>query len=146
MTNIRVERVLNVPKSYIWSIVGSYDKSPSKNYNLEITKIGDPENDGIGTERILHNGKRKIYERIVGAKKEEYFEYEILSGMPVKYYKGRAEFFDAGDGTRIVWTGEFMANNFVYDFIVRFLVRQAIVKTIDGLSQGYFDSSREEAN
>lgn len=66
MTNIRVERVLNVPKSYIWSIVGSYDKSPSKSYDLEITKIGDPENDGIGTERILHSGKRKVYERIVG--------------------------------------------------------------------------------
>lgn len=140
MTNIRVERVLNVPKSYIWSIVGSYDKSPTKSYNLEITKIGDPENDGIGTERILHSGKRKVFERIVGAKKEEYFEYEILSGMPVKYYKGRAEFFDAGDGTRIVWTGEFKAKNSIYGFIVKMLVRNAIIKTIEGLEQSYINS------
>lgn len=139
MGNVRIERIISVPRSYIWSIVGSFDKSPSKSYRLEISKHGDPDKEGIGTERILYSGNAKVYERITGAKREEYFEYEILSGMPVKYYKGRAEFYDADDGTRIVWTGDYKAVNLLYDLLVRILVSNAILKTIKSLEQSYID-------
>ncbi|WP_128426663.1 SRPBCC family protein [Gudongella oleilytica] len=139
MGNIKIERIIPVPRSYIWSIVGSFDKSPSKSYRLEISKHGDPDKEGIGTERILYSGNVKVYERIISAKREEHFEYEILSGMPVKYYKGRAEFFDAEDGTRIVWTGDYKAGNLIYGLLVRILVSKAIIKTIKGLEQNYID-------
>ncbi|MDY0256021.1 hypothetical protein [Gudongella oleilytica] len=60
MGNVRIERIISVPRSYIWSIVGSFDKSPSKSYRLEISKHGDPDKEGIGTERILYSETQKF--------------------------------------------------------------------------------------
>lgn len=137
MRTIRVERYIDVPRPWIWDIVGSYDKSPSKAFRLEITKRGDALLHGVGTERVLYSGRRKVYERITSAKPQEFFEYEILSGLPLDYYRGRAEFFEQGSGTRIIWAGEYNTRNILISLIIGFAVKRTINKTIDGLRDQY---------
>lgn len=143
MTKIRVERIIDVPRAWIWGIVGSFDKSPSDSFSLEITREGDPSLHGVGTERVLISGNRKVHERIIGSKPEEYFEYEILSGMPVEYYQGRAEFHTQGSGTRIVWSGEYESKNFIISFFIGHAVKRTINKTIDGLRDQYRSETKK---
>jgi hypothetical protein len=137
MKKIRVERYIDVPRAWIWDILGSYDKSPSKSFRLEITKRGDALLHGVGTERILYSGRRKVYERITSAKPQEFFEYEILSGLPLDYYRGRAEFFEQRSGTRIIWAGEYNTRNILTSLILGHAIKLTINKTIDGLRDQY---------
>jgi len=46
-------------------------------------------------------------ERVIALVPEERFEYELISGLPVRNYRATVTLTDAGDGTDIHWSSSF---------------------------------------
>jgi uncharacterized protein YndB with AHSA1/START domain len=84
------------------------------------------------SDRKRLNGKPYVMkERVVSLEPEERLEYELLSGLPVRKYRGVVTLTDEGDGTAIHWRASFKSP---WPFLGG-LWRGAMLKVISDVSE-----------
>jgi uncharacterized protein YndB with AHSA1/START domain len=72
-----------------------------------IERPGSPDPDGVGTVRILRTGRYTLREEIVAFQRPRLVAYRVLSGIPVRDYRGETTLTPAPDGTDIHWRATF---------------------------------------
>jgi hypothetical protein len=82
-----------------WSPVGSF----------ELVTPGDGTPEGVGAIRVFHTGRIHSRERVVTAKPNQIFSYELVSGLAVRDYKAVVTLLPAegGSGTVVRWRSTF---------------------------------------
>ncbi len=105
MKSLLVERTIKVPLDKVWAAV-DFTKAQGP-YPVVMVKDGDPSRNGVGSQRIITFGKRRVVESLESIDPPHSYTYAIISGSPVKYYLGKAEFVSKGEFTEIRWSGEF---------------------------------------
>ena len=80
------------------------DYTPIRRVDMEIKGEGDP--NGVGAVRALHLIGPPTRERVLVHEPPERFEFEVLSGPPVRRYIGRQTFEPEGAGTRVTYAIE----------------------------------------
>ena len=82
-----------------------------------LEREGAPPPDGVGAVRVLASDRRGldgrrvvVREEVVAYEPPERLEYKLLSGLPLRDYRGTVELADAADGgTDITWRSQFDA-------------------------------------
>lgn len=86
-----------------WSRWGPYDETA-------LEQAGAPDPHGAGSIRRLNLGKYATRERVVVFEPAERLEYEVVSGIPVRDYRGVVTLERVPDGgTAIRWRSSFKA-------------------------------------
>ena len=80
------------------------DFTPIRRVEMEAEGEGAP--DGIGAIRALHLLGPPVRERVLAHERPVRFEFEVLSGAPVRTYRGWQTFEPEGAGTRVVYSIE----------------------------------------
>jgi hypothetical protein len=105
---IEIEHTAHSPasRSQVWAkladLRGWHDWGPWTKTELD----GDIRT--MVSERKRLTGKPYVMkERVIALEPEQRFEYELLSGLPVKHYRGVVTLTDEGEGTAIHWRSTF---------------------------------------
>jgi len=102
-----VQRTVHAPLDKVWAIAGDFSKSPDTSLPTEIVCKGDEANGRVGCERKIKMGALLVHERLDAIDPPNSYTYSMLSGSPVKYYRGKVAFTAEGENTRIRWSVEF---------------------------------------
>ena len=129
---IQIEHTAHSPKrrSEVWAklsdLEGWHEWGPWSETKL------DGEIHTMVAERKRLTGKPYVMkERVLALEPEERFEYELLSGLPVRGYRGVVRLADEPDGTAIHWSSTF---NSPWPFLGG-LWRGAMLKVISDVSE-----------
>lgn len=125
---IEVTAESTAPRQAVWAVLadsehyadwGVWDRS-------EIEQPGRTERQGLGAVRALTQGRRVLREEVVAFEPGSRFDYQVLSGIPVRDYVGRVDLTDNGrGGTTISWRSSFSALP-VIDVLVRRKLQRVI--------------------
>ena len=104
---LTVERLFQFPIEQVWALAGDFARWPHPTMPSQIVKEGDPQNGGIGSERLVKIGRSMFRERLDAIDPPHSYKYTMLSGAPVKSYIGNVKLLPEGEQTRVHWTCEF---------------------------------------
>jgi hypothetical protein len=130
-----IERVINVPLEKVWPIAGDFTKSPDPKLPIKIVNKGDSTKMGVGCERKIQSGKTIFHERLTSIDPPNSYSYEMLSGSPVKYQRGKVEFKSVGDSTHVKWSVEFSPKYPGTGWLFRLVTRKFYNKFIDEMER-----------
>lgn len=94
----------------VWALLADATTWPSWSSfdDAEIERPGDDEPQGIGTLRRFRRGRVKTRERIVAFEPPVHVAYTLLSGLPLRDYRGDVTLTPTGTGgTDIHWQSEY---------------------------------------
>lgn len=126
-----VERTINVPLEKLWPTAGDFTKSPDPSLLIKIVKKGDETRLGVGCERQIYSGKTIFHERLNSIDPPNSFSYEMLSGSPTKYQRGKVWFKAVGESTHIKWETEFAPKIPCTGWIIKLVTKRFYNKFID---------------
>jgi uncharacterized protein YndB with AHSA1/START domain len=109
--------------------------------SFELVTPGDGTPEGEGAVRVFHTGKTHSRERVVTAKPDRIFSYELISGLAVRDYKAVVTLMPAGAGTTIKWRSTFRAKVPGTGWIYQRQLGLFIGRTVNGLV-AYAESTR----
>jgi len=109
-----------------WSPIGSF----------ELLEPGDAMPEGVGAVRMFHTGRVHSKERVVTAKPNETFAYELVSGLAVREYRAAVTLSPGESGTTIRWRSTFRAKVPGTGWLYRRQLGRFIGQTVEGLAQG----------
>jgi hypothetical protein len=73
-----------------------------------LARPGEPEPNGVGALRRIRKGRVRTVERVVAFEPHHRFAYELVSGLPVRDYRGEGTLDPTpSGGTRITWRSTF---------------------------------------
>jgi Polyketide cyclase / dehydrase and lipid transport len=101
--------------------------------SFELVTPGDGTPEGVGAIRVFHTGKIHSRERVVTAKPNQIFSYELISGLAVRDYKAVVTLLPAGNGTAIKWRSTFRAKVPGTGWIYQRQLGLFIGRTVNGL-------------
>jgi hypothetical protein len=103
--------------------------------SFELVTPGDGTPEGVGAIRVFHTGRIHSRERVVTAKPNQIFSYELISGLPVRDYKAVVTLLPAGTGTgtAIKWRSTFRAKVPGTGWIYQRQLSLFIGRTMNGL-------------
>lgn len=133
MKSVHVERTIHVPCEAAWKTATDFHHAPIPSWNIEVIREGDAAHHEIGLERIIREGRREMWEKIVNVEPSHVFEYE-LTGGGLKEYHGRAQFIPKGESTEVRWTSTFETKIPGMGWIAKNVVIKNINHFIDGLA------------
>jgi hypothetical protein len=97
------------PREAVWSLVADArswsEWGPWQKAELE--REGSPPPDGVGAVRRLTRRPVVSREEVIVFEPASRLEYKLLSGLPVRDYRGRITLADADGDTEIHWHSEF---------------------------------------
>jgi hypothetical protein len=108
-----------------WSPIGSF----------ELLEPGDGTPEGVGAVRMFHTGRVHSKERVVTAKPNETFAYELVSGLAVREYHAVVTLRPGDGGTTIGWRSTFRAKVPGTGWLYRRQLGQFIAQTVKGLAE-----------
>jgi hypothetical protein len=106
--------------------------SPLGSFELVHPGAGDPE--GVGAVRLFRTGRVQSRERVVVAKPNERFSYELISGVAVRDYVATVKLVASGDTTLITWRSTFRAKVPGTGWLYRRQLSTFIGLTVNGLA------------
>jgi hypothetical protein len=124
-----------VPLEKVWKTAGDFTKSPNPAFSIEIVNRGDDKKMGVGCERKIQAGKTVFHERLTAIDPPNSYSYEMLSGAPVKYQRGKVELNSVGDSTNIKWSAEFSPKHPGSGWLIKLVTRRLYNKFIDELEK-----------
>jgi hypothetical protein len=107
-----------------WSPLGSF----------ELVHGGDGDPEGVGAVRIFRTGRVQSRERVVMAKPNERFCYELISGLAVRDYLATVRLQESGERTVITWRSTFRPKVPGTGWIYRRQLSRFIGLTVNGLA------------
>jgi hypothetical protein len=105
---IEIEHIAHSPKprSEVWAKLADLEGWHEWGPWTKTTLDGDIRT--MVSERTRLTGKPYVMtERVTALEPEERFEYDLLSGLPIKGYHGKVVLTDADGGTDIRWSSSF---------------------------------------
>ena len=106
MATFTIERKVKLPVQKVWSLIGDFTKSPGPDIKVNVEKEGNPGTHGTGTIRTITIGKVCVTEILDTANPPHSFTYRILSGAPMKEYRGVVHFESVDGATLIQWKAD----------------------------------------
>lgn len=105
MTSFAVSREFEVPAEVAFDVFTNGGRYPEYTpiRRVEVERAGEGGGDGSGAVRALHGGPRPLRERVLESRPPERFEFEVLSGAPVRAYRGVLRFEPADCGCRVTY-------------------------------------------
>lgn len=107
-----------------WSPIGSF----------ELVERGDGLPEGVGAVRIFRTGRVSSKERVVAARPNEVFSYELISGLALRDYRAVIELHGSGSGTTIHWRSTFRAKVPGMGWIYQRQLGRFIGRVVNGLA------------
>ena len=103
------------PVEAVWEVIadarGHSRWGPWRETTLD--REGEPAPDGVGALRRFVAERRMLFRRVVTIEEVTVFEppyrlgYRLLSGLPLRDYRGEVTLVGVDEGTRIRWRSEF---------------------------------------
>jgi uncharacterized protein YndB with AHSA1/START domain len=93
------------------------------------------EGEGLGELRRFQTGRRTTRERVIGFDPPRRFQYELVSGIPIRDYRAEVTLTPDGDGTAIRWHSHFRAKIPGTGGLVRRQLERFIERTAQGLAR-----------
>lgn len=106
MTSFSLERKVDLPVQKLWNLIADFTVSPGPEIKVEVEKEGDADCGGVGTIRTITIGNVRVKEILDSVDPPRGFTYRILSGAPMRYYKGIVNFKAQEGATLIRWYAE----------------------------------------
>jgi uncharacterized protein YndB with AHSA1/START domain len=133
MLAIDVEARSAAPPEAVWALladVGTWPRwAPFDEAEVE-------SGEGAGEIRRFRAGRVTTRERVVTMDPPSRYEYEFLSGLPIRDYRAEVTLLPAGDGgTRIRWQSSFRAKLPGTGWLIRRRLTQFIAETAEGLGR-----------
>jgi hypothetical protein len=95
-----------------------------------LAEPGEPAPNGVGALRRIRMGRVRTVERVVGFEPPHRFAYELLSGLPVRDYRGEVTLDPIpSGGTRITWRSSFRPGYPLAGPLQRYAVRRFLRRT-----------------
>jgi len=117
MQRVEAKAHSNATRETVWRLVsdGSDWSTWGAWRETRLEREGNPPPDGLGAVRVLVSEQRGLSGRPVVSREEvvtndppQRLEYSLLSGLPLRDYRGTIELADApGGGTDITWSSRF---------------------------------------
>jgi hypothetical protein len=93
------------------------------------------EGEGLGELRRFRTGRRTTRERVTGFDPPRRFEYELVSGIPIRDYRAEVTLTPEDDGTVIRWHSRFRAKIPGTGGVARRQLERFIERTAQGLAR-----------
>jgi len=135
MSCLSVERTINVPLEKLWPIASDFTKSPDPALPVTIVNRGDETKMNVGCERKIQSGKTVFHERLTSIDPPNFYTYEMLSGSPAKYQRGRVEFKPVGEATHVKWSVDYAVKYWGTEWIFRMVIRKFFNKFFDEMEK-----------
>jgi uncharacterized protein YndB with AHSA1/START domain len=135
---IDVHSVSPAPPEAVWALLADATTWPSWSSfdEAEIERPGDDEPQGIGTLRRFRRGRVRSRERIVAFDPPRHVAYTLLSGLPLRDYRGEVTLTPTGTGgTDIRWQSRYRLKIPGTGRTVRKKLGAFIQETADALAQ-----------
>ena len=144
MVEIQFEGWTPAPLEVTWSVLAAHTDmaawAPVQASRLE--RPGAPLPDGVGAIRVLKARPVTVREQITAFDAPHRLEYQMLSGLPVRDYRGRTLLSSHDGGTTIVWTVSLRPRLPG----IAFLVRRSVRGLVEGLvEESTARESRDES-
>jgi hypothetical protein len=110
----------------VWSIIGDFTGSSARGLNQTILEKGDK--NGVGTVRKIKIGNSTFTERIEAVEIGKSIEYSILSGTPLKWYKGKGKIISSKRPAIVEWHGEFESKFPIPNFMAKIVSRKNVIR------------------
>ncbi len=108
--HISIEKEYNKPLSEIFSAITDHENF-GKLIGAKINRVkqgSDNHINGLDSIRRINIGPLPSFEETVtGFIKDEYFEYKISKGSPIKNHIGKLVFSTSGEQTKLIYTIDF---------------------------------------
>ena len=107
MTKVNEQIEIKASPAAVWAIMGAPESIAEWHPAIATSPLID------GARHLTIEGGGEAVEPIVEhSDKDRYYVYTVASGpFPMKDYLSRVEVHEAAGGCRVVWTGEFEAND-----------------------------------
>jgi hypothetical protein len=107
-----------------WSPIGSF----------ELVERGDGMPEGVGAVRVFRTGRVCSRERVVTARPNQIFSYELVSGLALRDYRAVIELRESGSGTTIHWRSTFRAKAPGMGWIYQRQLGRFLGRAVNGLA------------
>jgi hypothetical protein len=97
------------PVKVVWPLVGEAARWKEWSFltRSDLLREGQPVPDGVGAIRRFTTFGIGSREEVVAWEPPHHLGYIILSGFPVRHYRGDVVLTEVGEGTRLTWTSSF---------------------------------------
>jgi uncharacterized protein YndB with AHSA1/START domain len=131
MVKLRQTAEFAVPPEVVWGVLTDLSGWPRWGpvRSVIVEESGDAH--GVGQIRAMKTWGGTVRERVTSVQPNEGFTYELLSGAPVKNYRGRMSLQPRGSGTSLTWEVEFDA-----PWYSRFILRRIAIRTLASTARG----------
>jgi Polyketide cyclase / dehydrase and lipid transport len=106
---IRIETRAVAPLETVWEVLqdqaGMSAWTPARSVRLE--REGDPPPNGVGAIRLLSGLGLHAREEITAATPPTHLAYRLVSGLPLRDYRGETHLSFADGTSKIIWTVAF---------------------------------------
>lgn len=107
-----------------------------------LDREGDPFPNGVGCVRVVGPPPFSAYEEVLEFEPPHRMTYRVLhGGIPIRDHFGEVDFESEGSGTRIRWQARFEPRFPGSGALIRFVVRRAFRRVLDGLVENRFPDS-----
>jgi hypothetical protein len=134
MVSLRRTVELEAAPQKVWSVLLDTDGWPcwAPIRSVVVERVGDE--DSVGQTRELKTWTGTVRERVTAAERHRSLSYELLSGAPVRNYRGSLTLAPSRIGTTLTWGIEFDAPWYSRP-ILRFVVNRTTGRTARGLAK-----------
>jgi len=104
--HVEASAVARAAPEAVWALVADATSYPAwgRWEGAGYARGGDAASHGVGAVRWLRHGRRTITEEILELDDERRLAYTVVSGMPVRNYRGEVTLTPVADGTLIDWS------------------------------------------
>jgi len=126
MTSFSIEKRVKISRDKAWNVFSDFGHSPIEALTVTVEGDGKPDNNSIGTIRVVTIGKRQFRERLEAFSPPNSFTYSLLSGAPVLDYIGNVDIKSIRNETLITWKVQFKPRILGTGWLVKWFSKNTI--------------------
>lgn len=121
----------------VWTLLADATTWPSWSSfaTAEMERPGTEHPDGVGAIRRMRRGRTQGRELVVAFEPPRHFAYELLSGLPVRDYRGDVTLTATETGTAIHWQARYRDRIPLTGAATRRRLRSFLQETADALAR-----------